>query len=504
MFTHLFNRTHSMPGTPFMIDTTSQFFALLTKRGEDKEAAAIAAREKWGFAQMGVGDANGTEPIPNRLQTGLINEQYRAPLNLVDRAPDQPNVIVAELIIPPEVGGWDVRELGLYDDDGELVAVANCAPSYKPLLSQGTGKTQVVRLNFIVTSVANVLLIVDPTTVLVSRESMQQAIEVFGRDILAQIAQPEGVAEGTFRRVTVDRRGLVVEGYNPTTLEEYEIAPATQEQAEEGTDNTTPMTPLRVLQAIIKRVVQATESVQGSAKIATQEQVNEGSDDETIVTPMKLSTALSTKAPLYNPTFDGAVNVLGETLSMKCSDGTNTSNLHQWFYNADGTERALMYVDSGGTIRFRANGGPVILTLNNDGTVVINGRTIVGDIVSNDTVFSGAGAAWMAGDGNLYGLMFGGYLTDFLATHYLQRANLPNDIATYASGTGGVGTYALMTNRSGADVPPGGLVSGAQLTYTNTEVTSRNGGAASGTWRCMGLAGSVPKDQGTTLFLRIA
>lgn len=481
-----------------MIDTTSQFYALLTKRGEDKEAEAVAAHQKWGFSQMGVGDANGTDPVPDRLQTVLINEQYRADLNRVDRNPDRPNVIVAELIIPPEVGGWHVRELGLYDDDGELVAVANCAPSYKPLLEQGTGKTQVVRMNFIVTSAANVELFVDPTTVLVTRQSMEQAIQVFAEQLRELIAEPEGVAEGTFRKVTVDRRGLVVDGQNPTTLTEYEIEPATQQQAEAGEDNSAPMTALRVFQAIGKLVRQATESVLGSAKIATQELVNEGVDDETIVTPKKLAVELEPKAPKHSPRFSGRIDLLGETLSMQSTDPTNQGNLHHWFYNHDGSERALLYVDPSGTIRIRSNAGNVTLTLQSDGQVNVAGRLTVGDIVSSGHVYSAGGAAELQGDGNIHGAVYGGHLTTYLAHNYVQRGNLSNDLANYASDVGAPGTSAFMWNSTNVHLNPGDLAGGSSLTYTDSSVSS--GIPAAGTWRCMGSAGR----NGRTSFRRLA
>nr|NLU60056.1 hypothetical protein [Pseudomonas sp. BIGb0427] len=156
-----------------MTDQNSQFFAILTAVGEAKQANANALGIPWTFSQMGVGDANGTEPIPSRTQTRLINERRRAPLNQVKVDPANANIVIAEQIIPPDVGGWWIREIGLYDADNDLVAVANCAPSFKPLLSQGTGKTQVVRMNFIVTSAANVTLKIDPAVVLATREFVE-------------------------------------------------------------------------------------------------------------------------------------------------------------------------------------------------------------------------------------------------------------------------------------------------------------------------------------------
>ncbi|WP_409297160.1 phage tail protein [Pseudomonas sp. KCJK8993] len=152
-----------------MTDQNSQFYAILTAVGKAKQANADALGVPWTFAQMGVGDANNTEPMPNEQQTQLINERRRAPLNQLKVDPNNPNIIIAEQVIPESVGGWWIREIGLYDTAGDLVAVANCAPSFKPLLSQGSGRTQVVRMNLIVSNTANVELKIDPSIVLATR-----------------------------------------------------------------------------------------------------------------------------------------------------------------------------------------------------------------------------------------------------------------------------------------------------------------------------------------------
>lgn len=159
-----------------MIDSNSQFFAILTAVGEAKQANATALGIPWTFKEMGVGDANNTDPIPNRLQTRLINEWRRAPVNQVRTDPANPNIIITEQVIPADVGGQWIRELALYDADGDMVAVANCAPSFKPLLAQGTGKTQIIRMNFIVANTAQIVLKIDPAVVLATREYVDVSI----------------------------------------------------------------------------------------------------------------------------------------------------------------------------------------------------------------------------------------------------------------------------------------------------------------------------------------
>lgn len=159
-----------------MIDANSQFFAILTNVGMAKQANADALGLPWKFTDMGVGDANNTDPIPSATQTQLINEWRRRPLNQVRVDPVNPAVIIAEQIIPADEGGRWIREIALYDADGDMVAVANCAPSFKPVLSQGSGRTQVVRMNFIVSSTGNITLKIDPSVVLATREYVDNKI----------------------------------------------------------------------------------------------------------------------------------------------------------------------------------------------------------------------------------------------------------------------------------------------------------------------------------------
>lgn len=165
-----------------MIDANSQFFAILTNVGMAKQANADALGIAWKLTEMGVGDANPggladpPNPIPSAAQTKLLNEWRRKPLNQLRVDPVNSAVIIAEQVIPADEGGKWIREIGLYDADGDLVAVANCAPSFKPLLSQGSGRTQVVRMNFVVTSAGNITLKIDPAVVLATREYVDSRI----------------------------------------------------------------------------------------------------------------------------------------------------------------------------------------------------------------------------------------------------------------------------------------------------------------------------------------
>ncbi|MCC8342818.1 phage tail protein [Pseudomonas stutzeri] len=152
-----------------MADQNSQYMAMLTAVGEAKLANATALGVNLNITQLGVGDANGVEPMPSRTQTALINERRRAPLNQLSIDPNNSAIIIAEQVIPEDVGGWWIREIGLYDEAGDLVAVSNCPPTFKPELAQGSGRTQVVRLNILVSSTQNIQLKIDPSVVLATR-----------------------------------------------------------------------------------------------------------------------------------------------------------------------------------------------------------------------------------------------------------------------------------------------------------------------------------------------
>ncbi len=152
------------------------YFTLLTEAGEIALANAIAGGTQLRLTQIAVGDGNGELLVPDPQQTQLINERRRAPLNTLFTDADNTNQIIAEQILPEDVGGWWIREIGLYDELDRLIAVGNCPPTYKPLLSEGSGRTQVIRMVLIVSSTENVELMIDPSMVLATREYVDSSV----------------------------------------------------------------------------------------------------------------------------------------------------------------------------------------------------------------------------------------------------------------------------------------------------------------------------------------
>ncbi|HBX2793479.1 phage tail protein [Klebsiella pneumoniae] len=149
--------------------------AILTEKGRDKLAAAAITGEQVGFTMMGVGDGGGQSAAPLSAQDSLINELYRASLNRLVIADQAANVIRAEMVMQPQVGGFWLREAGLYDDAGDCLAVANLPPSYKPMLAEGAGRLQAINLWIAVSNTADVQLMTDPTVIIASVDEVTRA-----------------------------------------------------------------------------------------------------------------------------------------------------------------------------------------------------------------------------------------------------------------------------------------------------------------------------------------
>ncbi|MDF7590642.1 phage tail protein [Escherichia coli] len=154
----------------------TKYYAVLTNVGAAKLANATALGAQVEITKMAVGDGNGALPTPNPAQTALVHELRRAPLNTLSIDPNNANQIIAEQVIPEDVGGWWIREIGLFDKDGDLIAVANCAETYKPQLQEGSGRVQIVRMILIVSSTAAVTLKIDPSVVLATRAYVDSQI----------------------------------------------------------------------------------------------------------------------------------------------------------------------------------------------------------------------------------------------------------------------------------------------------------------------------------------
>ena len=155
---------------------SAKFYTLLTDIGAAKLASAAALGVPLKITQMAMGDGDGVLPTPSAQQTKLVSEKRRADLNMLYIDPQNSSQIIAEQVIPETEGGWWIREVGLFDETGALIAVGNCPESYKPQLAEGSGRTQTVRMVLITSSTDNITLKIDPSVVLATRKYVDDKV----------------------------------------------------------------------------------------------------------------------------------------------------------------------------------------------------------------------------------------------------------------------------------------------------------------------------------------
>ncbi len=168
---------------------STKFYTLLTDIGAAKLASAAALGVPLKITHMAVGDGGGVLPTPDAKQTALVNEKRRAALNMLYIDPQNSSQIIAEQVIPENEGGWWIREVGLFDESGALIAVGNCPESYKPQLAEGSGRTQTVRMVLITSSTENITLKIDPAVVLATRKYVDDKVlelKVYVDDLMAK------------------------------------------------------------------------------------------------------------------------------------------------------------------------------------------------------------------------------------------------------------------------------------------------------------------------------
>lgn len=152
------------------------YYTILTAVGAAKLANAIALNKEFTFTAMSIGDGGGSLPVPRTDRTSLVNEVYRGPLNRIEKDLNNPAWVVVEMVLMPQIGGFTIREMGLYDEDGDMVAYGNYPETYKPVLSEGSARTQTIRVITEVGSDVQVTLKVDPSIVLASRAFVEDTV----------------------------------------------------------------------------------------------------------------------------------------------------------------------------------------------------------------------------------------------------------------------------------------------------------------------------------------
>ncbi|WP_235319681.1 phage tail protein [Pectobacterium fontis] len=256
---------------------SATYFALLTNIGAAKLANATTLGSRLNITRMAVGDGGGVLPTPNPAQTTLINEKRRAALNNLSIDPKNPSQIIAEQVIPENEGGWWVREVGLFDDEGNLIAVANCPETYKPLLQQGSGRIQTVRMILIVSSTDAVTLKIDPAVVLATRGYVD--------DVLAEHEKSRKHPDGT-----LTAKGFVQ--LSSATNSESELLAATPKAVKAANDNANGRVPV-------------TRKVNGKALTAD---ITLSAGDVGAYTKLETDTAVSVATTAANTAATAAAN----------------------------------------------------------------------------------------------------------------------------------------------------------------------------------------------------
>ena len=179
---------------------SKKYLSLITRAGREKIASAIIAGEKIIFSTMAVGDGGGIIVSPEENQTGLVNESFRTQLNSLKIPDNDKNIIIAEMIIPPETGGFTIREAALFDDEGVCMAVASVPETYKPLLAEGSGRFTIMRIWLAVSSTEGIEILTDPGIVLATVEdviSVRNEAKDYADEQLSEHAQSRNHPDAT-------------------------------------------------------------------------------------------------------------------------------------------------------------------------------------------------------------------------------------------------------------------------------------------------------------------
>ncbi|HAW7520544.1 TPA: phage tail protein [Escherichia coli] len=263
---------------------STKFYTLLTDIGAAKLASAAALGVPLKITHMAVGDGGGVLPTPDAKQTALVNEKRRAALNMLYIDPQNSSQIIAEQVIPENEGGWWIREVGLFDESGALIAVSNCPESYKPQLAEGSGRTQTVRMVLITSSTDNITLKIDPAVVLATRKYVDDKaleLKVYADDQMAKhLAAPDPHSQ-----------------YAPKASPTFTGTPKAPTPA--AGDNTTQVATTAFVQAALTALINGAPATLDTLKEIAAAINNDPNFSTTI------NNALALKAPLLSPALTG-------------------------------------------------------------------------------------------------------------------------------------------------------------------------------------------------------
>lgn len=459
-----------------MVDKNTIFGGMLTTLGANKKTNCDALGIPWEPKYMLIGDANGTDPVPSASQTRLINQVYRAQLNQLRVSEKDANVLIAELVLPPDVGGWWIRELALEDKDGVFSAVSNVAPSYKPLLEQNSGRNQVVRMHIITNGTSNIQLKIDPSVVLATREYVDTKIqeELYKLDskqsvraattaniALSGLQTIDGVSLLAGDRVLVKNQtsskdnGIYIVGVAgwqraPDADSSAEVTSAMILSVEQGATLADTRWQLVTDGAIVLGTTALTfqNITQGFAPINSPALINPTTNTPALFDNTK-SVATTEYVMRSSGNYRGFTSLTSATTLTAAAVGTLVSTIGSFTL----TLPAASSLPAGGSIHFRNIGGGIV-TVVCVGTDLINAGNFnqPNNIVLQpgstlQLTSNGAAAWWAAGSAQLqYSKVFGNTPTQFDSSKLLATAEfVQREKGSYANSTGIAGGNVTLT-----------------------------------------------------------
>ena len=277
---------------------STKFYTLLTDIGAAKLASAAALGVPLKITHMAVGDGGGVLPTPDAKQTALVNEKRRAALNMLYIDPQNSSQIIAEQVIPENEGGWWIREVGLFDESGALIAVGNCPESYKPRLAEGSGRTQTVRMVLITSSTDNITLKIDPAVVLATRKYVDDKaleLKVYVDDLMAK------------HLAALDPHSQYAPKASPT----FTGTPKAPTPA--AGNNTTQLATTAFVQAALKALINGAPATLDTLKEIAAAINNDPKFSTTINNALELKASLSSPALTGTPTAPTAAQSVNNT-----------------------------------------------------------------------------------------------------------------------------------------------------------------------------------------------
>ena len=406
---------------------STKFKTVITTAGAEKLAAAtVPGGKKVNITVMAVGDGGGKLPVPDAGQVQLVNEVWRHTLNKISQDNRNSNYIVAELVIPPEVGGFWMRELGLYDDEGTLIAVANMAESYKPELAEGSGRAQTCRMVIIVSSIASVELSIDSTMVMATQEYVD--------DRIAEHEKSRRHPDATLK----EKGFTQLSSATDSTSEALAATPKAVKAAYDLANAKYTAQDASTAQKGIVRLSSATDSA-SEAEAATPKAAKIAMDNANARLAKDRNGADIPNPSLFvqniglKPTVDKAANAVdknGDTMTgalTLCEAGVTIKTT-----NSDSPQYSVQNIASGADFNIDLLGAEVRVFGKGSGSGQVRITTF--NLNNGDWSVPGhlrAGNAVFNTGGSLYGNMWGGWIHDWLSSNFSARDNNINTRATW-------------------------------------------------------------------------